>query len=152
MNIAIITVGYNRPDSMQQLLNTVVNADYENDKVDLIISIAENIKWSYGEKKIRAFSERQGLRNHIIQCGDMTEYYDAVVVLEDDLMVSKYYYTYVKQALAFYCDDCKIAGISLYKHQTHPGVYRPFEPVNNGYDVYMQQFAMSWGQCWSNTM
>lgn len=82
----------------------------------------------------------------------MTEYYDAVVVLEDDLMVSKYYYTYVKQALAFYCDDCKIAGISLYKHQTHPGVYRPFEPVNNGYDVYMQQFAMSWGQCWSNTM
>lgn len=164
MNIAIITVGYNRPDSMQQLLNTVVNADYENDKVDLIISIdkgerqseiikvAENIKWSYGEKKIRAFSERQGLRNHIIQCGDMTEYYDAVVVLEDDLMVSKYYYTYVKQALAFYCNDCKIAGISLYKHQTHPGVYRPFEPVNNGYDVYMQQFAMSWGQCWSNTM
>lgn len=141
MNIAIITVGYNRPDSMQQLLNTVVNADYENDKVDLIISIdkgerqseiirvAENIKWSYGEKKIRAFSERQGLRNHIIQCGDMTEYYDAVVVLEDDLMVSKYYYTYVKQALAFYCDDCKIAGISLYKHQTHPGVYRDRKSV-----------------------
>lgn len=58
MDIAVITVGYNRPDSMQQLLNTVVNADYENDKVDLIISIdkgerqseiikvAENIKWS----------------------------------------------------------------------------------------------------------
>lgn len=164
MNIAIVAVGYNRPDSMEQLLNTVVKADYASDKVDLIVSIdkgekqneivkvAEKVEWLFGNKIIRAFPERQGLRKHIIQCGDLTEKYDAVVVLEDDLNVSEYFYTYVKQTLSFYEEDSKIAGISLYKHQTHPGVYRPFEPVNNGYDVYMQQFAMSWGQCWSKKM
>ena len=119
MNIAIVAVGYNRPDSMEQLLNTVVKADYANDKVDLIVSIdkgekqneivkvAEKVEWLFGNKIIRAFPERQGLRKHIIQCGDLTEKYDAVVVLEDDLNVSEYFYTYVKQTLSFYEEDSK---------------------------------------------
>ena len=126
MKIAIVAVGYNRPDSMNDLLKSIVKADYDSDRVDLIVSIdkgerqsevisvAEQISWSFGEKIIRAFSERQGLRNHIIQCGDLTEKYDAVVVLEDDLLVSRYFYSYVKQTLKFYQNDPNIAGISLY--------------------------------------
>ena len=164
MGVAIVAVGYNRPDSMENLLKSIVNAEYESDNVDLIISIdkgerqsqiidvAKKVEWLHGNKTIRAFDERQGLRKHIIQCGDLTEQYDAVVVLEDDLEVSKYYYNYVKQMIFAYSNDEKIGGISLYKHETHPGVYRPFEPVNNGYDVYMMQFAMSWGQCWTRQM
>lgn len=164
MRTAIVAVGYNRPDSMKFLLDSICQAEYCNENVDLVISIdkgdrqdeikivAEQSKWHHGEKIIRAFSERQGLRKHIIQCGDLTEKYDAVVVLEDDLMVSPWYYNYVKQTLEFYKEDPRIAGISLYKHQTHPGVCRPFEPVNNGKDVFLMQFAMSWGQCWTKTM
>ena len=164
MKMAIVAVGYSRPDSMQRLLGTVRKAEYGSDEIDLIISIdkgkrqeevikvAEKLDWPYGEKKIRAFSKRQGLRKHIIQCGDLTEKYDAVVVLEDDLMVSCSFYTYVKQCIEFYGEDSRIAGISLYKHEMHPGVYRPFEPVNNGYDVFLMQFAMSWGQCWTKQM
>lgn len=164
MGIAVVTVGYNRPDSMQTLLNSVCAAEYFGDTVDLIISIDKGNKqdeivevankcvWEHGNKVIRAFPEKQGLRNHILQCGDLTEKYDAVVVLEDDLMVSRWYYHYVKSAIKFYINDSHIAGISLYKHQTHPGVYRPFEPVNNGYDVFFIQFAMSWGQCWTKSM
>jgi len=162
--IAIVAVGYNRPDSIEQLLNSLLRADYAGDQVDLVVSldkgkrqeeivaVAEKISWSHGKKLIRAFPERQGLRAHIIQCGDLTEEYDAVVVLEDDLMVAPHFYSYVKQTIAHYSDDDRIAGISLYKHQTHPGVNRPFEAANNGYDAYMQQFAMSWGQCWTKTM
>ena len=164
LKVAIVTVGYNRPDSIEQLLQSLLRADYVGDRVDLIVSldkgqrqqeifsVAEKIDWPHGEKIIRAFPERQGLRAHIIQCGDLTEKYDAVVVLEDDLMVAPHFYSYVKQAIAQYADNERIAGISLYKHQTHPGVNRPFEPANNGYDVYMQQFAMSWGQCWTKEM
>lgn len=162
--IVIVAVGYNRPDSIEQLLMSLLKADYQNDKVDLVISldkgarqqeiiaVSEKMQWPYGNKVVRAFEERQGLRSHIIQCGDLTEKYDAVVVLEDDLLVSPYFYSYVKQTIAYYSNDDRIAGISLYKHQTHPGVNRPFEPANNGYDTYMQQFAMSWGQCWKREM
>ena len=161
---AIVAVGYNRPDSIEQLLHSLLRADYAGDQVDLVVSLdkgqrqqeivsaAEKIEWPHGEKIIRAFSERQGLRAHIIQCGDLTNKYDAVVVLEDDLMVAPHFYSYVKQAIGRYADDTHIAGISLYKHQTHPGVNRPFEPAHNGFDVYMQQFAMSWGQCWTKAM
>lgn len=162
--IAIVVVGYNRPDSIEQLLTSLLQADYKNDYVDLVISldkgerqqeiiaVSEQIQWPYGKKVVRAYEERQGLRSHIIQCGDLTEKYNAVVVLEDDLVVSPYFYSYVKQIIDYYSDDDRIAGISLYRHQTHPGVNRPFEPVNNGYDIYMQQFAMSWGQCWTKKM
>lgn len=164
MKVAVVAVGYNRPDSMEKLLLSIIDADYEKDEVDLIVSIdkgerqdeivhvAEKLKWEYGKKNIRKFSERQGLREHIIQCGDLTEIYDAIIVLEDDLVVSKWYYSYVKQMIYAYKDDSRIAGISLYKHQIHPGVCRPFEPVNNGYDVFFMQFAMSWGQCWTRSM
>lgn len=162
--IALVVVGYNRPDSIEQLLKSLLCAEYGNDRVDLIISldkgqkqqkiisVAESFKWTHGEKLIRVFAERQGLRSHIIQCGDLTAKYDAVVVLEDDLMVATHFYSYVKQVVTWYANDNHIAGISLYKHQTHPGVNRPFEPAHNGFDVYMQQFAMSWGQCWTRRM
>ena len=39
MGVAIVAVGYNRPDSMENLLKSIVNAEYESDNVDLIISI-----------------------------------------------------------------------------------------------------------------
>ncbi|ELC8416279.1 TPA: hypothetical protein ACY4R8_001824 [Clostridium perfringens] len=164
MKYAIVAVGYNRPDSMETLLNSINLAENIENNVDIVISIdkgerqgeivdvSEKFKWKYGEKIIRAFPERQGLRNHIIQCGDLTEKYDAVIVLEDDLIVSPYFYSYVKQAVEFYEDEDSVAGISLYKHQFHPGVSRPFEAEHNGYDSYMMQFAQSWGQCWTKKM
>ena len=38
-DICIIAVGYNRPNSMNRLLNSLANSDYEEDNVDLLISI-----------------------------------------------------------------------------------------------------------------
>jgi len=164
MSIAIIAVGYNRPDSMKRLLNSIIKADYSDDVVDLIVSIdkgerqkevinvAEEIEWGHGEKIIRAFTERQGLRPHILQCGDLTERYDAVVVLEDDITVSKGFYTYVKQVIQRYGEDTDVSGISLYKHRINPGNKRPFDPAESPYDIYFMQMAQSWGECWNRRM
>ena len=164
MKFGIIAVGYNRPNSMKQLLSSLCNALYYEHNVDLIISIdksdrqdevvnvANECSWDNGDKILRVFSEKQGLRRHILQCGNLTEIYDAVVVLEDDLIVSKYFFKYVIETVDFYKDDERIAGISLYLHKIHPGVRRPFEPVNNGYDAFIMQYAMSWGQCWTKKM
>lgn len=165
MRFAVVAVGYNRPASMSRLLKSILNADYQGDTVDLVISldkgarqaelveIAEKIQWPYGEKIVRVFSERQGLRPHILQCGDLTkENYDAVAVLEDDLIVSRGFYAYCKQMIAAYDTDDRIAGISLYKHRLNPGVRRPFEPEEGPHDVYFMQMAQSWGECWTSRM
>ena len=104
MKFAVVVVGYNRPFGLKRLTLSLKEADYLSDKVDLVISIdkgkkqqeiidiCEKIKWDFGEKHIRIFNENLGLRKHIIKCGDLTNLYDAVVVLEDDITVSKYFY------------------------------------------------------------
>lgn len=164
MKLAMIAVGYNRPKSLNRLLLSLLEVDYGGDCVDLIISldkgpcendllkIANQINWNYGNKKIRTFSKRQGLRAHIIQCGDLTEHYDGAVILEDDLIVSKGVYAYCKQMILYYGNDDRIAGISLYKHRINPGNLRPFDPAENSKDVYFMQVAQSWGQCWTKGM
>lgn len=164
MRFAVITVGYNRPFALKRLLDSVLAANYLNDHVDLIISIdkgdlqdeivkiADPIEWPHGKKIVRVFDERQGLRAHILQCGGLTQEYDAVIVLEDDLTVAEGFYAYAKQCIQFYEHDERIAGISLYKHRQNQGLGRPFDPAESIYDVFFMQIAQSWGQCWSRRM
>ena len=164
MGIAIVTVGYNRKESLRRLIDSINDAEYFSDSVDLIISLdkssiesemismANSINWAHGTKIIRTFPKRQGLKTHILQCGDLTDKYDAVIILEDDLIVSVGFYSYVKQCLNYYKDDDRIAGISLYSFQLAPGCLRSFTPDYSGYDVFLMSFAQSWGQCWTRDM
>ena len=67
----------------------------------------------YGEKIVLCHPERLGLRRHIISCGDLTEKYGAVMILEDDLYVSPDFYNYAMRALDKYGEHPQIAGIAL---------------------------------------
>ena len=161
--IAIIVVGYNRPDSLERILQSLARADYDYTDIPLRISIdhsgneevvriANMFEWEYGEKEVVYHPERLGLRRHIISCGDLTEEYGAVMILEDDLYVSPDYYNYAIQALEKYGDCPQIAGISLNTRKELLESPYPFYPLHTGYDVYFQQFASSWGQVWNRRM
>lgn len=156
---AVVVVGYNRIAGMLRLLESLENAQYGGDHLTLIISLdncgssgpeetAKAFSWSHGEKVVRTFTERQGLRNHILSCGDFLKEYDAIAVLEDDLVVSPAYYQYMKQAVEFYKGCKEIAGISLYSHKMNVNMDLPFMPEPAGQDVFFMQFAQSWGQIW----
>jgi hypothetical protein len=110
---------------------------------------ANEYHWPFGEKTVRTFPQRQGLKNHILQCGDYTEQFDIVCVLEDDIYVSNSMYHYAYQASEFYWDDDSIAGISLYSFQKNwlNWLVR-FEPQRSVYDAYFLKVAQSWGQVW----
>lgn len=161
--IALVVVGYNRPDSMRRILGSLASAQYAYEEIPLVVSIdcsgddrvwqaADEFVWKYGEKRIIRHEARMGLRRHIISCGDLTEQYGAVMILEDDLYVSPDYYNYAMQTLLKYGDDPHIAGISLNtKRELLESPY-PFFPRQTGYDVYFQQFASSWGQVWNRRM
>lgn len=161
--ITLVVVGYNRPDSIRRILGSLERADYDYEDIRLVVSIdhsgmeevvrtAEECAWSHGSKEVFYRPERLGLRKHIISCGDMTEKYGAVMILEDDLFVSPDFYNYAMQALERYGDDPRIAGISLNtKRELLESPY-PFFPLHTGYDVYFQQFASSWGQVWNRRM
>ncbi len=162
MNPAIVVVGYSRPDTLKRLLQSVGNATYHDSDIDLIISldkadneedvvkVANDFEWRFGKKTIRRFPERQGLRKHIIQCGDLTEKYGAVIILEDDLLVAPDYYEYVKAALDYYENEECITGIALYSHEWNGYARKNFVPMADQYDTYLGQYSITWGQCWNH--
>lgn len=156
----IVVIGYNRLDSIQRLMESLLNAKYD-EPVDLIISIdnsgtdtvekfAKIIEWPHGTKIIKTFPERLGLKKHVITCGGyINEYhYEAIIVLEDDLFVAPNFFNFSIQAVNNYADNEQIAGISLYSHFRNIDADRPFYPVYKGYDIFFMQYAQSWGQIW----
>jgi len=158
MNIAIIVVAYNRLDSVKRLIQSLLNAEY-TDNVDLIISIdksdtdivehyAEEVVWPYGNSIVNTHTQNLGLRQHMLSLGAFFENYDALVVLEDDVIVSPAFYHYIRQTVEKYHNNNDIAGISLYSFPLNYLTMCPFEPSKNGYDVYFAQTAQSWGEVW----
>jgi len=129
-------------------ITLIVSID-ESDKSDLVEEVARAFTWEHGEKIIRRFPQRQGLRNHITQCGDLSEQYGAVIILEDDLYVSPGFYSYAQQAHARYDDDPRIAGVSLYSNGVNVFSCDRFVPAKDRYDNFFGQYIITWGQSWS---
>ncbi len=160
INPAIVISAYNRPHALQRLLNSIAAAHYEGEDITLVISIdqsgsdsvktiAGNFDWKHGTKQIISHAEHLGLKRHILFCGALAKEQGAVIVLEDDLMVSPFFYDYARQAHAYYKDEPSIAGISLYNYQVAESCFLPFKAIDDGSEVYFMQVASSWGQLWT---
>ena len=161
MNPTIVVVAYNRDVPLKRLLNSLSKAYYDS-PVDLVISIdkngnqdvyslADSFSWPYGNKEVVKKEHHLGLRHHILECGDLTTRYGSIILLEDDLFVSPYFYTYARQCMEFYDSDSNVAGISLYSHGYNETAYMGFLPLEDSSDVFFLQIASSWGQSWSKT-
>ena len=161
--IGIIVVGYNRIKSIKRLLSSLLSASYFGDEVPLVISIdcsrdqkiyeyVHSFEWPYGDKIVNIQQERLGLKNHILLCGDLSRFFKAIVLLEDDIIVSPYFYSYVKQAVEVYGTNKSIAQISLYKNEMNGYVGLPFSVENKGFDVFLHQDVSTWGECWTYEM
>jgi len=159
MKYALVAVGYNRPHSMERLLRSLERAYYGGDSIELYVSIdnsgtdavekfAEGFQWSHGEKHILTYPQRQGLRNHIMGLGRLLDEYDAIAMFEDDVVVAEGFYHYMKQAIEFYSEEDRVAGISLYTNLWNEFACLPFRPMSSEYDAYFFQFAESRGQIW----
>jgi len=158
---AIIIVAYNRSACLRRLLEAVANANYPGgEEISLIISIdksdvtevirvANDFDWKHGKKKILVHEEHLGLREHVLNCGSLSQLYDSIIMLEDDLTVAPAFYDYAMQALAFYENENEVAGISLYNYEVAESCFYPFTPLHDDADVYFMQVASSWGQAWT---
>lgn len=155
---AIVAIGYNRPECMLRLLNSLARAEYDQ-SIPLIISldncgnnsvknIADEFIWCHGEKRIIFHNERLGLKKHILSCGELLKEFEAIAVFEDDLIVSPGFFQFMKEAVPKYYNDDRIAGISLYKYEWNEHAGYPFEPARSQYDAFFIKTSQSWGQIW----
>lgn len=160
VNLSIVIIAYNRPDSLKRLLCSLNEANYNEANITLIISIdksdnkevekvAERFKWRFGEKKIIAHSKNLGLKNHVMYCGNLVNEYENLIVLEDDVFVGKNFYEFSLKAVEKYKEDDRIAGISLYNIEINQNNMLPFVPEISESDTYFIQYAQSWGQVWT---
>jgi uncharacterized protein Veg len=156
---AIVIAAYNRPHSLKRLLASVTKAFYLSE-VTLVISIdrsiseevlgvADNFVWTNGQKIIIKHNQNLGLKKHILACGNLTKTYGSIILLEDDLYVSPFFYLYASNALQHYSSNINIAGISLYSHSFNVHAKLPFTPVKEDSSVFFVQLPSSWGQAWT---
>jgi len=100
----IVVVAYNRPIALQRLLESLTAAVYPN-AVNLVVSvdyggdssvteIAISFIWTYGNKRVILRDQNLGLHKHILACGQLSDEYGSIVLLEDDLYVSSAFYEY----------------------------------------------------------
>ena len=159
MEIAIVAVAYNRIDSLSRLLDSLDKAYYNDYAPTLIVSVdksktdavecfAEEYIWKHGEKIVDKHEKNLGLRAHMMSLGKWFDRFDAIVVLEDDIVVSPNFFSYTFQTVEKYHDCTEIAGISLYGFSVNYQTGLPFVPLKDEHDAYFMNCAMSWGEVW----
>lgn len=161
---AIVSVGYNRIKSQKRQLEAIKRADYTRyESVPLVISIdcsgdeelynyARDFEWPHGEKYVIIREKRMGLKEHILACGDLTSYFKGIILLEDDIYVSKDFYNYTIQMEATYGDCPKVASISLYSNEMNGYCWLPLNRLHNEADVFADQAVSTWGEAWNTRM
>ena len=156
---AIVVLGHSRPSALARLLGSLERAAVP-DGTALVVSIdgggdpqvaqvAHAARWPFGPLEIAIREQNLGLRAHVLACGDLVERFGSIVMLEDDLFVSRRFYAFAAQALARYADDPAIAGVSLYAHRINIEARLPFWPIEDGSDAFFLQLPSSWGQAWT---
>jgi hypothetical protein len=156
----IIVIAYNRVNALQRILNSL-NMAICPEGTKLIISIDNNgtnqevavianeYQWNFGEKQVIYRVERLGLRRHIITCGDMIYQYGSTIIIEEDMVVSPFFYKFAQEALNYYNDSQEIAGMSLYSLPYTEACKLPFIPLRDDSSVYFAQVPCSLGMVYS---
>ena len=158
-NIPIVVVAYDRLHSLKRITDSLLQAEYPQG-AELIISIdrgdnrqvleyADSLSWPFGEKRVIYRPENLGLKRHILCCGDLTQEYDGIILLEDDLVVSPDFYRYAQECYDFIQAQDRIAGAALYNHRLSQLTEKIFEPLEDGFDNWYFRYACSWGQLWT---
>lgn len=153
---AIVVPAFNRTIELCALLQSIVNAQrLTGVHIPIIVSV------DGGNPDVVATAEafsadgvivrtrtRMGLRQHILDCGDLCEEYGSIMVLEDDLILSPAAFGYVRSVLDYAKQCSEIGAISLYSFQNND--FAPQENMRSECrgDVFLAKTGSSWGQVW----
>ncbi len=152
MNIApIILFVYNRPWHTQQTVEALqknhlaadselfIYADGAKQENDTKVAEVRNyIETIIGFKKVTIIEREKnwGLADNIIDgVTNIVNKYGKIIVLEDDLITSKYFLKYMNDALDIYEDEINVYGISAYS----------FYPDKKLPDTFFLEIGSSWG-------
>lgn len=132
-SLVIIVLAYNKPESLKRLLTSLTVTEYYDKRIDLVISLdighigyfdlptltqTKGFAWKHGKKKVVLKNQHKGLLHQWIEAYNCVELDrdTAVIILEDCLVLSPDWYSYLMKVMQF-CKskgiDQKIAGWTL---------------------------------------
>lgn len=148
MKIAVIFFAFNRPDKFKCTINSYLGCKLSQ-RSDLFVFIdgARNLddsirvdenyrvaKQLLPEATILRRSYNYGLKRSIFEgVTNVLDSYDAVVVLEDDLILSDNFYTYMKTALLKYKDNHDVFQISGFSYVDNNDLSCSFLPLTTSW-------------------
>ena len=135
-----------------------LNKEFKKTKIYIFIDYADPLSEEYAanyilKNKLNKYSQYKniklifrtkkfGLRKNIIDgITYLFKFYRQVIILEDDLIVSKDFLNYMNQSLNFYRNNKSIFSISAFNHKD----YESFISKNYKYDNFFSKRASSWG-------
>ena len=115
-DLVVVILACNKPDSLNRLLNSLVEVDYEGDRIDLVISLdigylgfydlpslilIKKLLWSHGTLKLVLKDKHRGQLDQWIEAYSCVDTKDEspVLILEDNLQLSPFWYEYLKGVL-----------------------------------------------------
>lgn len=160
---AIVIAAHSRPQSLRRLLASLERAEIHTD-TDLVISIdagadetpavvdvARAFDWRHGDLQVIEH-ERLGLIGNFHFCGDLTERFGSVVLLEDDLIVGPHFLHWATDALQSSDVDDRVAGVCLSAPWFDGFRHLPMEPILDGSDGFYAQIPWFHGMAWTERM
>jgi hypothetical protein len=154
--IPVLVTAYNRPKKLYQLLDALsINPESISTEVTIKIDgprnpkevfqidachdISEKFDVKFRKLNVVRSTTNNGLAKSIIEgVTDILNNNDSVIVLEDDLIPSKYFLSYMNKCLNAYKKNPSIGSVSGYS----PIIIRSFK---NKSSIYLNKRCCSWG-------
>lgn len=159
----VIVVGYTKAATLKRVLENLARCDgiedrdvfayvdgprSERDVVNRnkVLSVFNDAKQYLRGLKIRERQTNYGCKENIVQAINETfDAYDRIILVEDDVLVSRTFLAYMDSSLEFYEKDTRIWGINAYSSRyVHV-------PASYSFDIYLnpRNATPGWGT-WKN--
>ncbi len=152
----IVLFVYNRPSHTEQTLAALKNNDLAKESelfifcdgprgekdLEMIKQVYQVIDHVEGFKNVfvKKLSLNKGLAKSVIEgVGEVLNLHGRAIVLEDDIITSSNFLSFINRALNFYQDDKKIFSVTGFNYHNYK------KPKNYRHDVFFVSRISSWG-------
>eukprot|EP00121_Abeoforma_whisleri_P004339 Awhi_evm1s3923 len=130
-------------------------ASFNSLQHNLVIDFAKAFvsTWSYGSASLIQREQWFGLKKQWLTCNSPAQ--DRVLILEDDLELSLYFFKYLQNTFRFYKNHAHVAGFSLQRQYSNPvspslpssSSVSPYFKLHTNHEPFLYFLPGSWGFC-----
>lgn len=161
IDLRIIVITQNRSKSLHRLLNSLNEAEYESDKVALDIwidrsksnvvseetlQVARGFKFQKGQTNVQIHPTHVGIKGQWLKTWTPSNMEtEKAVILEDDLTVSRHFYSFLKLVHTKYKHRLDVAGFSLHGSSIRHSDGKCCLEVSAENKVFLYPVVGTWG-------